>query len=361
MDLIKLLGYAKAMGGYAEYKRRYDNKDTARLQELNGRVRTMFFVRRLKADVLTDLPPKLRSHVPLDICNRAAYAKAEQDVAAFFATKKSQDAQFLRDLTEAANATAKQLGIDAQEIIDRAVRERYNGAYLIAAQNERLLRWEALKQLAVAGKMPAVYEWIEGFLENSDQKLVLFGSHTKEIEAMSARYAKEYGAVHIHGGVEPDDRMPLVDRFQNDAGCRLIIGNMIAMGEGLTLTAASNVAFFEFGWNPKTHDQAEDRCHRIGQRDNVTVWNLVGADTIDEEIALLIDDKRMVINAIQDGAGADNQAKFMADLEDRLNKRRRGEVTERVDPTKPMWTDPRAVLDAQEAENQEAEMELALT
>jgi SWI/SNF-related matrix-associated actin-dependent regulator 1 of chromatin subfamily A len=128
--------------------------------------------------------------------------------------------------------------------------------------------------------------------------------------------------VFIHGQVQVDKRQPLVDRFQTDPKCRLIVGNMIAMGEGLTLTASSNVAFIEFGWNPKTHDQAEDRCHRIGQHDSVMVWNLVAENTIDEEIVALIEEKRQIVNAIQDGVGADSQRQMMEDLAARMEARR---------------------------------------
>lgn len=323
-QLVKMLGYDRALGGYAEYKRRYDNADQRRLQELNSRVRTMFFIRRLKKDVLPELPAKLAVSVPLEITNRKQYTEAEADIAGYFAERKADDARFMAELTANATATARQLGIDAQELIDQGRKQRYTAAYEIAAQNARLLRWEGLKQLAVEGKMASLCSWIEDFMDSSDQKLVLFALHTDKIEYLTNKYRAKYGAVMIHGGVDPDKRMPIVDKFQTDPACRLIVCNMIAAGEGLTLTAASNVAFFEFGWNPKTMSQAEDRCHRIGQKDSVTVYSLVAENTIDEEIVALIDAKRQIVEAIQDGAGADNQRQFMQELEERMEMRRRG-------------------------------------
>ena len=71
--------------------------------------------------------------------------------------------------------------------------------------------------------------------------------------------------------------------------------------QGITLTRASNVAFLELEWTPAIHDQAEDRCHRIGQRDAVTAWYLLAAETIDETMARLIQRKREVVNAVTDG------------------------------------------------------------
>ena len=71
--------------------------------------------------------------------------------------------------------------------------------------------------------------------------------------------------------------------------------------QGITLTRASNVAFLELEWTPAMHDQAEDRCHRIGQRDAVTAWYLLAADTIDETMARLIQSKRATVAAVTDG------------------------------------------------------------
>ena len=72
-------------------------------------------------------------------------------------------------------------------------------------------------------------------------------------------------------------------------------------GQGLTLTQASNVAFLELDWTPAKHDQAEDRCHRIGQQDAVNAWYLLAAGTIDETMATLLERKRAIIGAVTDG------------------------------------------------------------
>ena len=79
-------------------------------------------------------------------------------------------------------------------------------------------------------------------------------------------------------------------------------------GQGITLTRASNVAFLDLEWTPAIHDQAEDRCHRIGQHDAVTAWYLLAADTIDETMIELISRKRGIVGAVTDGRRDESEA-----------------------------------------------------
>jgi SNF2 family DNA or RNA helicase len=79
-------------------------------------------------------------------------------------------------------------------------------------------------------------------------------------------------------------------------------------GQGLTLTRASNVAFLDLEWSPAMHDQAEDRTHRIGQRDAVTAWYLLAAETIDEDMASVLARKRGIVGAITDGRRDESEA-----------------------------------------------------
>lgn len=311
-QLIDILGHGKTFGGLADYKRRYDNDRQQAHHELNTRARTQFMVRRLKKDVLTELPDKLYSIVPIDLDNRDKYERIEADIAGYFATKKVEDAEFNR--TVAFEAQQRGLsGEQAQAYATARRKEHFNQSYVLAQRAEQLLRWEALKRCAVDGKLAGVLRWIDEFLE-SGEKLVVFVSHVD----VGKQIAAKYGADFIYGGMPTDERQRAVDRFQQRPERRVIVGNLIAAGEGLTLTAASNVAFVELGWNRKTHAQAEDRCHRIGQKDTVNVYTLVAERTIEEEIAALIERKRVVAEAIQDG-DADTQAEFMSELQSRLD------------------------------------------
>jgi SNF2 family DNA or RNA helicase len=105
----------------------------------------------------------------------------------------------------------------------------------------------------------------------------------------------------IHGGTPIETRQALVQRFQTDPECRFIVGNIQALGVGLTLTAASDVLFVEYPWTPGDLDQAIDRCHRIGQDNSVTAWYMVGSETIDTDILELISRKSGVVDAVTEG------------------------------------------------------------
>src|SRR4029079_7416505 len=108
-------------------------------------------------------------------------------------------------------------------------------------------------------------------------------------------------AAHLMGRDAVPDREATVRAFQEGDGPQLLVAATRVAAQGITLTRASNVAFLELEWTPAMHDQAEDRLHRIGQRDAVPAWYLLAADTSDETMARLIHRKRGLIAAVTDG------------------------------------------------------------
>jgi SNF2 family DNA or RNA helicase len=272
------------------------------LDELNEKMRATCYIRRNKVDVLKDLPAKQRATVPVAIDNRREYDRAERELISWLGDQAEQDAEFL--------ASIAHLSADEQCEAKYQRREEKKNS---AAQAEQLVRIEALKQLAAHGKLESVADWVESFLDTGE-KLVLFAHHIDVVESI----AKRFNAPSITGSTPLDKRQEYVDRFQTDPACNLIVLNIRAGGVGLTLTAASNVAFVELDWTPAAHDQAEDRCHRIGQNDAVTAWYLLAQNTIDDEIAALIEKKRAVVDSATEGKSTGQDTGIMNDLIKRM-------------------------------------------
>lgn len=118
-------------------------------------------------------------------------------------------------------------------------------------------------------------------IESTDEKIVVFSTFEKYIYYLSLMFPK---SVSITGMVAPAERAKLVKRFQEDPETRLCFGTIQTMGEGITLTAASNVVLMDRWWNEPTNQQAIDRLHRIGQKNAVQVIIPVVEDSIDSSL-----------------------------------------------------------------------------
>jgi len=233
-------------------------------------------LRRLKKDVLKELPPKQFRFVPLEIDNKTDYVKAEKE--------------FINYLKET----------EGESVANKAKK---------AAS---LSKVNTLLQISSHGKLTSVIEWIREFLE-SGEKLVVFATHSFVIDFIMKEFKKE--AVKIDGSVSTKHRQDIVNRFQNDPKTTLFVGQIIAAGEAITLTAASNCAIIELPNNPAKIDQAADRVHRLGQKWPVTIHYLLAADTIDYKMAKLLDAERLNAKAVMDGV-----TEFTDDVLSRLMK-----------------------------------------
>ena len=243
-------------------------KGASNTVELHKRVGKVM-IRRLKREVLSELPDKIRTVVPLRLDNLSDYRRAEQDLIKWI---------------------HRTTGKDSAEK---------------AAKAEALTRVAVLKKLAMKGKFAACAEWITNFLE-SDEKLIVFAVHHKTIDAVVNAFPRI--TVRVDSRMSMDARQKSVDAFQTSSNVRLIVGGLKSMGVGLTLTAASNVCMLELGWSPGEHDQAESRAHRIGQTNAVNIWYLLAEESIEEKISRLIDKKRKVVESVLDGSKPDEYA-----------------------------------------------------
>lgn len=267
---LRLLGRLTDFGSGAGLSRRF--RGPAALERLHWHLRAHCYVRRTKAEVLPQLPPKRQETVVLRLDNAADYRAAEEDVIAW---------------------------LRAQPLDLRTLEAKVAAAL----RAEQLVRLNHLRQLAAAGKLHAALPWIHDFAATGEP-LVVFAEHRAVQKAVLERFP---GALHVLGSDSAVARERAVQAFQDPGGPPLLICSLKAAGHGLTLTRASNVAFLELDWTPARHDQAEDRCHRIGQNDAVTAWYLLAPETIDETMATLLGRKRGIIGAVTDGRALDDE------------------------------------------------------
>ena len=127
-------------------------------------------------------------------------------------------------------------------------------------------------------------------------------------DVIYARLHPKYHPAIITGQTPDDTRQDEVWHFQNDDNCKVIIGTTGAMGTGLTLTAGTVEIFLDMPWNRALYDQAVDRCHRVGQTKNITIYNLMCQNTIDERINEIVQKKGKMSDALVDGKLGDMKA-----------------------------------------------------
>ncbi|MGD1057977.1 MAG: DEAD/DEAH box helicase [Solirubrobacteraceae bacterium] len=270
---LRILGRLADFGSGVRFGERFRGPDAH--MRLHWHLRARCFVRRLKADVLPQLPAKTRAIVPVELDNEAEYRLAERDLVAWL---RSQP-------------------LDLREL---------DAKVAAALRAERLVRLNALKLLAARGKLHAALAWIHDFC-SSGERLVVFAGHREVQRSVLARFP---AALHILGDDSATARDSALQAFQApdaNGGNQLIVCSIDVAGHGLTLTRSSNVVFLELAWTPAKHDQAEDRCHRIGQQDAVNAYYLLAADTVDETISTLLERKRAVIGAVTDGQEEDEE------------------------------------------------------
>ena len=270
---LKWLGYEKHsfyqfkmhhcnMGGYGGYEVvGYKN-----LEELTDTLDTMM-LRRLKDDVL-DLPEKIMIN---------EYVEMGKEQANIYAMAHSDIVSNLDKLKMANNPLAELIRL----------RQSTGNPNIISDVNE-------------SAKFDRMEELVEDAVENG-KKVVIFSNWTQITNPAFKRLSKKYRGVMITGETKDSDRQGLVDAFQNDDKVKFIIGTTGAMGTGLTLTAGTVEIFLDEPWNMALKEQAVDRCHRIGQKSNITVYTLLCKDTIDERINSIVEKKGAMADILVDG------------------------------------------------------------
>ena len=285
MDLyviLKWLGYEShafysfkqhycVMGGYGGYEIvGYKNLD-----QLTSQVREIM-LRRLKKDVL-DLPEKIYVDDIVEMEGKQAimYKEVEAGLKADYINGD----------------------IDLTNPLSALIRLRQTTGYPGILSDE----------ITESAKLDRMEEIVENCISNNE-KVIIFSNWTQMTDAICNKLKSVGYKVGVITGETPDiSRQEIVDVFQNSSDLKVLVGTIGAMGTGLTLTEATTVIFLDEPWNKALFDQAVDRAHRIGQKNNITIYSIMCKDTIDERIHNLIYKKGAMSDAIIDGKVVGNK------------------------------------------------------
>lgn len=220
-----------------------------------------FMLRRLKSEVLTDLPPiryeplYLEGRIPIEV-------------------QGSKEADMIR-------ATLESDGIEGLRALTPYV--------------------ATLRRLTGLAKVQPVVDWVKTWLECCDDKLVIFAQHVEVIEAIhQGLLPMSGGLMPLTGSTPSGVRQKIIDSFQRDPSARVFIGQLQAAGTGITLTAASDVLIVESSWVPAENSQAAMRVHRIGQSNPCLIRFATLAGSIDEQIQRVVARKTADITQVLD-------------------------------------------------------------
>ena len=271
MFQLMIIDKIKEFGGSVAFREMC--ADEERWPEINSILRKTCYFRREKKDVLKELPDKFRQKVFCNISNQPEYDAAMADLETY--------------LREYRKATEQE--------ISKSMRGKI------------MVQIGILKNIAARGKLDDVMEYIDDVVE-SQEKLVVFIYLNEVADIFRRRYPN---ALFFTGSESSDKRNENIHKFQKCASCdtryerhdnldhefvpsdnNLIFVNYKSGGVGITLTAASRVAFVELPWHAADTDQCEDRCHRISQKNAVQISYFLAKNTIDEDIYNVINEKR---------------------------------------------------------------------
>lgn len=265
------------MSGYLyseeKFKSKFLNGDDKSLKELKELI-SPFILRRLKEDVLDELPDKIEKEylIPMTFTQKQIYNSYMKDIKKKLKeNKKVKDSKIviLSYLTK-----LRQLCLDPSLLIDDFKEE--------------------------SAKIKAVKEIIQETID-SNKKVIIFSQFTSVLKNIGNKLKEDnISYLYLDGSIKAKERINLVNEFNNrDKNIFLI--SLKAGGVGLNLTSASVVVHFDPWWNPAVQDQATDRAHRLGQKNIVEVIKLISKDTIEEKIIKLQEEKKELISKIIDG------------------------------------------------------------
>ncbi|ELU5586875.1 DEAD/DEAH box helicase [Clostridium perfringens] len=284
MELWSIFDFV--MPGYLFTKERFRERfilDESNLSELKYLI-TPFILRRLKEDVLSELPEKLEKKYLVEM-----KGKQKQLYSFYVKAIKNQ--------------------LNENKSSEKSGRDKINLFSYLTKLREICLDPSLVVPDYTGGssKLTVVKEIVKDASE-SGKKILLFSQFTSVLKKIEEDFKKEdISYLYLDGGTSAKDRVERVKKFNEDSNIKVFLISLKAGGVGLNLTSASVVIHFDPWWNPAVEDQATDRAHRFGQENKVEVIKLVAKDTIEEKIVLMQEDKRELIQSLMDGKTMDGK------------------------------------------------------
>ena len=269
----------------------FDSSGASHLDELQERLRSTIMVRRLKKDVLTELPEKTRQVITIS-ADTSELKKA-------LAEERTKRAETDKTLAEAL-AKVELAKAESEEEYKEAVNA------LREAQGVAFNEMSRVRHETALAKVPQVLNHVKDVLADENQKLIVFAHHRDVIDLLRQGLETSSGewrgvkTVSIMGGDSSEHRQEAVNSFQNDSSVRVFLGSIGAAREGITLTAADVAIFAEIDWVPGNLSQAEARLHRIGQRNAVTIQHILLDGSLDATMIQTIIAKQEVLDRALD-------------------------------------------------------------
>lgn len=305
-----------------------DFKGATNTQELRQSLMNGIMLRRVRSDVIKDLPSRFVQPVMLEIepAMRALYKKCARSANMDLTDEQKQsiiddasEHDIATEIMQAISDLAGQKPEESPSLLSQAqISERRYLMDIIArcepgkslpkniqSRAERamseasgLQKITMLRQLAAVCKTPTVKQiigdWLDG-TKGTDDKMVVFAHHRSVLNAL----ADHLNCDVIHGSVGHNKRQQIIDRFQNPSSdARLLVCGIDAASEGISLAAANDVLFVEQPWNPARLEQAEERVFSVGKTQGLSVQYLLAKDTFDSMIDTLVRRKRRVVGEI---------------------------------------------------------------
>ena len=257
--------------------KRWVSDGSTNASELQQRLRTSIMVRRLKVDVLKELPPKRRQMVTMsdDNVDWSQYPELRQSNQQF----SDYDAALAR--LEAA----------------KTLLEYQAAAKELESVTIEFTECSDIRHKTGLLKLPSCLTYTDQLLDGGVDHVVIFAHHKDVLEKIHEHYGNE--SCVIYGDTKMKDRIPIVEEFQSGRK-RVFIGGLRAAGTGITLTRAATLVFFESDWNPATMRQGEDRVARIGQKRMVNILHPVLNNSIDANMVQKMVAKQAVIDKVLD-------------------------------------------------------------